>query len=273
VPYYIIAGLIITCTVTVLVENQRAKMFRPRACLARSTRSSRRRGFLPVGAFASLASVVVADYCYHRRSSKEHENESPSSLWNNSNKSFEQFSLLPLSRTCCDESPSYLSGLWGGGFKRQETADRIQELADKRSLKSSYNVDWNAPLGEGAFGAVYAASEKKTNVSVALKKISKEFTNDTGFQREMDAFLTIRQNGGHPNICGLHDYFDEGDHYYLTLDMISGGEMFDHLIHSGVRYCYYYVIHSSPMASENILVQSLFLTHFLCSIFLALLGG
>jgi serine/threonine protein kinase len=52
----------------------------------------------------------------------------------------------------------------------------------------------------------------------------------------MDAFLTIRQNGGHPNICGLHDYFDEGSHYYLTMDLISGGEMFDHLIHSGVRY-------------------------------------
>ena len=81
---------------------------------------------------------------------------------------------------------------------------------------------------------VYVAKHRKTGELVALKKISKKFTNDTGFQREMDAFLRIRNNGGHPNICGLHDCFDSKEYYYLTLDLISGGEMFDHLCNNGV---------------------------------------
>jgi hypothetical protein len=204
-------------------------MFRSRAYLQRlahSRRPSRRRGIISVGAFASL--VVVAE-CYHR-SSKEQDNESSSLGNNHTNKSFELPVLLP-SRTCCESSP-FFSRIWN--LQGQKTAARIKELADERSLKSSYNVDWNAPLGEGGFGAVYAAIDKKTKEKVALKKISKEFTDDTGFQREMNSFLHIRQNGGHPNICGLHDYFDEGSHYYLTMDLISGGEMFDHLINSGV---------------------------------------
>ena len=49
----------------------------------------------------------------------------------------------------------------------------------------------------------------------------------------MDAFLHIRKSGGHPNICGLRENFDEGDYYYLILDLVQGGEMFDHLIKDG----------------------------------------
>lgn len=37
----------------------------------------------------------------------------------------------------------------------------------------------------------------------------------------------------HPNICGMHENFDEGQYFYFSLDLISGGEMFDHLIRSG----------------------------------------
>lgn len=68
---------------------------------------------------------------------------------------------------------------------------------------------------------------------MAVKKISKRFTNDSSFQQEMNALLQIRQKGGHPNICGLRENFDEGDFYYLVLDLIRGGEMFDRLIEEG----------------------------------------
>ena len=57
---------------------------------------------------------------------------------------------------------------------------------------------------------------------VAIKQISKRHTSDSIFQREMDAFLHIRMAGDHPNICGLRENFDEGDYYYLVLDLIQG---------------------------------------------------
>jgi hypothetical protein len=42
-------------------------------------------------------------------------------------------------------------------------------------------------------------------VQVALKKISRRYTNSSTFKRETDALLRIYDNGGHPNISGMRD--------------------------------------------------------------------
>jgi serine/threonine protein kinase len=101
------------------------------------------------------------------------------------------------------------------------------------TLDSRYSVNWSKPLGEGAFGEVFVATDRKTGERFALKKIAKKYTDDTSFQREMNALMHIRKNGGHPHICSLREQFNEGDHYYLILDLVSGGEMFDHLVKLG----------------------------------------
>jgi len=118
-------------------------------------------------------------------------------------------------------------------LRRHETLQRMDDNSTKASLKSRYRVRWNKPLGEGAFGAVYLATNRKTGEKVAVKKISKQYTNDEGFMREMNALLHLRKSGGHPNICSLQENFNEGGHFYLVLDLVSGGEMFDSLVRQG----------------------------------------
>lgn len=59
------------------------------------------------------------------------------------------------------------------------------------------------------------------------------YTDTHAFQHEMDALLQIRKNGGHPYICSLRENFEDSNHYFLILDLVSGGEMFDHLIRMG----------------------------------------
>ncbi|KAL9187727.1 hypothetical protein ACHAXT_006105 [Thalassiosira profunda] len=49
----------------------------------------------------------------------------------------------------------------------------------------------------------------------------------------MEALLRIQKWGGHPHICALREHFDEGGYYFLILDLIEGGEMFDHLVNAG----------------------------------------
>ena len=97
-------------------------------------------------------------------------------------------------------------------------------------LEDLFKVHWDTPLGEGGFGAVYSATDRSSGELVACKQMSKECTDDVAFQREMEAFLHLREHGGHPNICTLRETFEEGGDYYLILDLILGGEMFDHLI-------------------------------------------
>lgn len=118
-------------------------------------------------------------------------------------------------------------------IQRTKTMLSYEDEVCKETVRSRYKVLWKKPLGEGGFGAVYLATDRKSGEKVALKQISKKYTNDMGFQREMDAFMHLRRYGGHPNICGLRENFDEGNYFYFSLDLISGGEMFDHLIRSG----------------------------------------
>jgi hypothetical protein len=110
---------------------------------------------------------------------------------------------------------------------RSRTIQHMEDMSTKETLASKYKVAFDQALGEGGFGAVYIGTDRKTGEQVAIKKIPKRLTNDASFQKEMNAFLHIRQGGGHPNICGLRENFDEGDHYYLVMDLISGGEMFE----------------------------------------------
>jgi serine/threonine protein kinase len=148
--------------------------------------------------------------------------------------SLSQLSPLSEQRVKCEAPvwiPAHFSNV--SRIRRQHTFDRMGDTAVKETLESKYAVQWRKPLGEGTFGNVYLAKDRKTGERLAVKKIPKKFTSNTNFQREMDALLYLRDNGGHPHICGLKENYDENDHYYLVLDLVSGGEMFDHLCAHG----------------------------------------
>jgi calcium-dependent protein kinase len=118
-------------------------------------------------------------------------------------------------------------------LERSVTSKRMSKEAATRSFFSLYEVDFDNPLGSGAYGDVYLCRERATGEKYALKKIPKEYTLNAEFQREMNALLHIRAHGGHPNICMLKENFDEEDDYLLVFDLIDGGEMFYHLIQHG----------------------------------------
>lgn len=102
-----------------------------------------------------------------------------------------------------------------------------------QSMHSKYRTNWSNPIGEGAFGAVYKSTNRQTGDGVAMKKIPKKLTDNTSFQNEVNALVQVRNNGGHPHICSLKEIFEDGRYYYMVLDLVSGGEMFEHLITLG----------------------------------------
>ena len=95
---------------------------------------------------------------------------------------------------------------------RGHAAREMHQTSSLATLRSRYRVNWFRPIGEGTFGTVYSATDRATGEKVALKKLPKKFTDDVSFTREMDALMHIREEGGHPNICGLRENFEEGNH-------------------------------------------------------------
>ena len=140
-----------------------------------------------------------------------------------------------LQRTYCD---GWLKFLTRGGRSAENTFDNqhntparkktmanLHDVVEKGDLEERFEVDWDRPIGEGTFGLVYKARDRKTGDFVALKEIAQTAANDETFQREVDALLYLRQFGGHSNICQLRANYEKNGSSYLVLDYIEGGEM------------------------------------------------
>jgi serine/threonine protein kinase len=113
---------------------------------------------------------------------------------------------------------------------KSSQGQQVNEKLVRQSRKEKYDVDWKKPLGQGAFGAVYLGRDKITGEKVAIKEI---IQHKDSYEREVDALYHVQIHGGHPHICDLREYFADGQKYYIVMDHVNGGEMFDHLIQTG----------------------------------------
>lgn len=144
-----------------------------------------------------------------------------------------------------DEDPRFTTNPRPQSISTQDYKDksalvrkhRTLRLLDMKKTEASVDskYDWNKDemVGEGAYSKVYQAVCKDTGEVVALKNISKKYTDSQYFQQEVEAMLYIQERGGHPRVITLHEHFEDGDSYVLILDFIRGGELFDHLIEMG----------------------------------------
>jgi Protein kinase domain len=208
---------------------------------------------------ASVALSIAASsfgYCEYSRSQQQgKENESSSS---SSDENTRWTSLLdraiPSPRVLCDRASgdgldstlvmasSAAASVAAGGpsdrnhnpftLRRRATLARMNLHSTKHALETKYEIN-PEPIGEGAFGQVFVARHRQTGELVAVKRIWKKYSDNQDFVREMSTLLQIQAHGGHPHICQLRENFEQADDYALVLDLIKGGEMFEHLVESG----------------------------------------
>jgi len=139
-----------------------------------------------------------------------------------------------------DDNPAYTSNTQSISsqdrralLRKHKTLRLLNELKTEASVESKYEWNKDEIIGEGAYSKVYQAVSKDTGEVVALKDISKKFTDSKYFQQEVEAMLYIQEKGGHPRVITLHEHFEDKDKFILILDFIRGGELFDHLIAKG----------------------------------------
>ncbi|DAZ96454.1 TPA: hypothetical protein N0F65_006500 [Lagenidium giganteum] len=96
-------------------------------------------------------------------------------------------------------------------------------------LQQEYEVA--GVIGEGGFGLVRAATHKRTKTPVAVKTMTKDQTSHEKFWQEV---AILKQLGGQHNVLELRDAFETSDSYVLVTELVEGGELFDHLMTTGV---------------------------------------
>ena len=130
----------------------------------------------------SVASFVDSD-TYKKPPASSNTEENPDPL----NQSPISDSLLHFSKDAFTPLFSPFMSRCDAGFfgwvRSGRQIPKYDEASHHKSLEEIYDVDWTNPLGEGGFGAVFAATNRSTSERVAVKKISKAYTNDAGFQR------------------------------------------------------------------------------------------
>ncbi|XP_051551207.1 calcium/calmodulin-dependent protein kinase IGa [Myxocyprinus asiaticus] len=99
--------------------------------------------------------------------------------------------------------------------------------------KSTNNIkeifDFKEILGSGSFSVVYLVRERKTGNFYALKCVKKKQLHHSNLENEIKVLRRIK----HSNVVGLEDFYETRTHYYLVMELVSGGELFDRILNRG----------------------------------------
>lgn len=137
------------------------------------------------------------------------------------------------------------------------------------SIFNDYDID-KKPIGQGAFGIVYKATEKDTGLVRAIKQVMNDnIKNYDGFMGEVAALKTL----DHPNIIKLYEVYEDKDCVYLVQEFCEGGELFDfiaeqekleekeaarifHQITSSILYCHKNCICHRDLKPDNFMLAT-----------------
>ena len=85
-------------------------------------------------------------------------------------------------------------------------------------------------LGRGHFAVVHRGVHRATGAAVAIKAIEKTRSDSDAIRREIEI---LRRVGSHRNIVELKDVFETDTNWYLVMELVTGGELFERLVRHG----------------------------------------
>ena len=110
-------------------------------------------------------------------------------------------------------------------------AKQPDAVASSPSQRISDDFDIGEQIGSGAYGVVYLGRCKKTRNPVAIKVMPRRGAHrDAAVRNEVGV---LRRVGLHRGIAQLHELYEDADSFYLVMEYVSGGELFDALCMGG----------------------------------------
>ncbi len=77
-------------------------------------------------------------------------------------------------------------------------------------------------IGSGGMGEVWLAHETMLDREVAIKRLNFELTRDQQFAARFQNEARIQAKLNHPNIVGMHAFFEEAGQFYMVLEYAPG---------------------------------------------------
>jgi len=110
----------------------------------------------------------------------------------------------------------------GGGFG-------LKNFAASNAGKIEEFFIWMKKIGEGGFGTVKSAKDKRTGALRAVKSVSKDSSEAEHLREEMDIMRLL----DHPNIVRFYECFEDKRYVYMILELCEGGELLERIMEAG----------------------------------------
>ena len=115
-------------------------------------------------------------------------------------------------------------------IKKERIINRLSERTKFENINNDYFIS-DRILGKGATGIVREAQDKEGK-KYAIKTVWKsDIEQNECFKKEIDISLQLK----HESIVNCIDIYEDNSSIHLVLEEITGGDLFDHIIHSDGR--------------------------------------
>uniref|UniRef100_M1A7H7 CBL-interacting serine/threonine-protein kinase n=1 Tax=Solanum tuberosum TaxID=4113 RepID=M1A7H7_SOLTU len=128
-------------------------------------------------------------------------------------------------------------------------------------------------IGEGTFAKVKFAQNTETGESVAMKVLDRSTIIKHKMVDQIKQEISIMKLVRHPYVVRLHEVIATRTKIYIILEFITGGELFDKIVHhgrlseaesrryfqqliDGVDYCHIKGVYHRDLKPENLLLDS-----------------
>ncbi|XP_034942350.1 myosin light chain kinase, smooth muscle-like [Chelonus insularis] len=108
-----------------------------------------------------------------------------------------------------------------------EPAFPYRDVTVRRESNFTNNYDLELELGRGKFGTVYLCKDKRNDLRLAVKIVNITKKED---RRSVEREVEIMRRLQHPRLIQLYDAVDTKKQFYVVLELIEGGELFERVI-------------------------------------------
>jgi serine/threonine protein kinase len=102
-------------------------------------------------------------------------------------------------------------------------------VRNKTAHKFDLHYRLGDELGQGAFSLVRLATNRATNDKVAIKIVDRK-NLPADDEESLRSEVEILQKMNHPNIVRCFDFFEEEKNFYVVMEYLDGGELFDRIV-------------------------------------------
>lgn len=117
---------------------------------------------------------------------------------------------------------------WHHHHHQHQQSSWLSAECRARRVEDDYKV--GDELGSGSFAVVMMGTCRRTGKQVAIKRIPKQKQSEDSVRKEVAILSRV---GMHRSIAQLENFYEADDAFYVVMEFVDGGELFDALCEQG----------------------------------------